>query len=165
MADGIEFKMIGSERIERMFSQLGDETMNAMHNVVAVKAGQFLVKAIKANTPVSGRDKSPKNRTGTRGTLRRSTGYRRRRYTGNNVVFLAAGPRLYRGPNRSGFHSYWVEEGHEIRFRKNGPSHGRTRAARYIEKTFIQHQATLISLIQNTTASEVIRAAYRLGGG
>jgi hypothetical protein len=165
MADGVEFKMVGSEKIERMFNQLGDATMNVLYNEVALKAGQFLVKAIKANTPVSGRDKSPKNRTGTRGALRRSTGYRRRRYTGNGVIFLAAGPRLYRGPNKSGFHSYWVEEGHEIKFRKNGPSHGKTKAARYIEKTFIQHESTLISLIQTTTAIGVVREARRLGGG
>jgi hypothetical protein len=165
MADGVEFKMVGNEKIERMFNQLGDATMRVLHDEVAEKAGIFLVARIKENTPVSGRDKSPKNRTGTRGALRRSIGRRKRKYTANSVVFLAAGPRLYRGPNNTGFHSYWVEEGHEIKFRKNGPSHGRTRASRFIEKTFIQHQSTLIKLIQDATALGVVREARRLGGG
>ena len=180
MADPVAFRISfkGTANVERMLRVLGDTVANVIHRDVAGDVARFTASLIKANTPVSTR-KSPRNRTGKRGALKRSVRFKTKTYNASGVVFIVSGPRLYLGANNSGFHSYWAEEGHDIvrggvklrsgqrprAGRTHGRVVGRSPARRFIRHTFARYETTITSRAQWMIGRAITREAKRLGGG
>jgi len=141
--------IIGGKAIERALMNASDKLTRKVLLSGMRAAATPLVKAMRANTPVSGRDYKNAKYKRSSGDLKKSIG----KITGRSKKFpsIYVGPRVKRSFKYKGYIGHWVEFGKDTGYDLD------FSGRRYVQKGYEQSKAQALAILEE----KILKAATK----